>query len=552
MKRTSVFMVTETPKPDRSLELARHDCKSCKNSTVVQASMDDPFCAHCGSGDMAPAEAAGLRARSLLRADDSEMSSARCPNSECRSYSIMTKETARVHSDADGIGHLHCAACATPFSYRAPEAAAVSDDEWAEDPDADESLNDDTKLADDAGGDSSSDGGDMPTVVVFDVNGEEIARGTLNERDDLVFVLDVAGDDDETSMQSFTVGSANDVVEDEDGNIELNDAELIDSVAEDEVEDSAKEAEDDELDVDGDPQADEGPANDTEEAAAGDDEDEPEEAAKADDESATGEPVADTEVAHVTATPVTVALHRLVPGDAEFASYGDLTVCRRGDVVVASVEQTEANSGSFAKALNTAIANPENTLDAVLASNGFTVSEVTLTEDAHIAERVRVATESATEVVQASMEDSGDRLKQSVGIALTAMNRGMLNATNPFLGAVTAGLIEAGADEETANAVVSAALAGAGDEFATVLQEQVLKVYAKSDELRNELASTLGEFQINTETASVVTRKSRLAAELETPMRGSPETASTHNPKAPAKGSRIAELASASAFSLSK
>lgn len=117
-RKTSAVVVAATASIDRQKELATYTCSDCGHNTVVQSSIESPFCVHCGGEHLEPQERASAKGHILLSADDAELASVKCPG--CGSHLILTTETASAHADGD-LGHLHCPACATEICFQADD-----------------------------------------------------------------------------------------------------------------------------------------------------------------------------------------------------------------------------------------------------------------------------------------------------------------------------------------------------------------------------------------------------------------------------------------------
>lgn len=564
MRKTHVLVVSETEKLDRAKQLAALNCQECENTTVVQASLaaENPHCSHCGSDKVVPTEHSSLVARSLLRADDDEQASVRCPGCSC--FTIMTASQAQDSDDGNGIGHIHCVACAKEMTFHVPspaETASDGDEDWDEG---------DTGM--------SADEDSQPSISVSVYDGEDnlVAEGELLDRDGLLFT--VSTEDDGSKV--YSVGSEDDVTEDE-GMITLKSAEVVDESSpadmEDDNEDMAGEEASttglsDPLDEklvpvpdkvvasDGEPQGldpaliptPSDPAQVIEDLKGMQPASNVEVPSDPDTPPVTDlaeEPVAQTplpepEMVQVSAQPVTVPLVQFdQTAQPVFASYGGITVCRQGDLIVAHVEGDEGPS--FATALNKALEHGSE-LAELLEGNGFTVPTITITEDQHVADRVRQEADAATSEVHASLNEVGAVLKQSLGIALMGINRGIFRDPNPIMTAMVEILGTKGIDAESARTVVSQAFAKSGDEFASVVRERTLNVFNKSDENRNELGALIGDVQVTAETAAFG-GKSRIERYedklLETAKPSNVIALETAASKTDGGGSRVRELA---------
>ena len=73
-RKTSAVVVATTAGMNRQKELATYTCTDCGHNTVVQASIDSPFCVHCGGDHLEPQERVCKRTY-LLTSDDSELTS---------------------------------------------------------------------------------------------------------------------------------------------------------------------------------------------------------------------------------------------------------------------------------------------------------------------------------------------------------------------------------------------------------------------------------------------------------------------------------------------
>lgn len=156
MKVTAV-VVAKTAKMKHKLEMASHVCQHCRKQTVVQASMAQPFCVHCGSENTRPRDHAGLSqaGNELLKAKDNELASIKCPG--CSSHIFMTEMAAASHHTGDGIGHINCAACGQDVAFevdddlksliaeqeQSSDDNTVEDDSWDSD-EVEDNVDDET------------------------------------------------------------------------------------------------------------------------------------------------------------------------------------------------------------------------------------------------------------------------------------------------------------------------------------------------------------------------------------------------------------------------
>ena len=122
MKLTSAILVSKGPNVDRNKEMASYTCKCCGNRMTVQASLEVPYCVHCGAGNenLRSQAVAFSQGRRLLKTNDAELAHVKCPG--CSMTLIMDNKTVANHSE-DNTGHLHCPVCASSITFASPDDA---------------------------------------------------------------------------------------------------------------------------------------------------------------------------------------------------------------------------------------------------------------------------------------------------------------------------------------------------------------------------------------------------------------------------------------------
>lgn len=122
MKLTSAILVSKGPNVDRNKEMASYTCKCCGNRMTVQASLEVPYCVHCGAGNenLRSQAVAFSQGRRLLKTNEAELAHVKCPG--CSMTLIMDNKTVANHSE-DNTGHLHCPVCASSITFASPDDA---------------------------------------------------------------------------------------------------------------------------------------------------------------------------------------------------------------------------------------------------------------------------------------------------------------------------------------------------------------------------------------------------------------------------------------------
>lgn len=114
MKITSAILCSETKSIDRNKAMASYCCPDCGNNTVVQASLEDPYCVHCGHSELRPLTVANRSGRQLLKAEETALANLKCPG--CNVHLIMEQSTVASHTNGN-TGHLHCPVCASSITF---------------------------------------------------------------------------------------------------------------------------------------------------------------------------------------------------------------------------------------------------------------------------------------------------------------------------------------------------------------------------------------------------------------------------------------------------
>lgn len=171
----TTIVVSNQSKLNKRLELARYKCK-CGSETVTQASMHDPFCSACGSTDTKKVEiSSDMR---YPEYSDEELATIKC--SGCSSNLIMPIEVAHAVCD-EGIGKIHCPACASEMVFKQPVIASEFEDleDWDEgDPDIVNDNSEDDEELEQASEDETHSPDEVPDELPQD-DGEELT-GYLN------------------------------------------------------------------------------------------------------------------------------------------------------------------------------------------------------------------------------------------------------------------------------------------------------------------------------------------------------------------------------------
>lgn len=114
MKVTSAILCASTKKFDNTKTMATYSCPHCKNNTVVQASIEDPYCVHCGHDSLRSTVQASKAGKQLMTTREEELASIKCPS--CSSYLMMNNATLANHA-TDNTGTLHCPVCASSITF---------------------------------------------------------------------------------------------------------------------------------------------------------------------------------------------------------------------------------------------------------------------------------------------------------------------------------------------------------------------------------------------------------------------------------------------------
>ena len=138
--RVSALIASKKPEVTGEEELSAWECSDCGNTSVITAGVKEPFCVHCGSGDLEKLEAAAEgedkplwqgAAESLKVADKDSLSGIQCSN--CETWIIMGQETAQAHEASykeiagdkaeENVGRLQCPVCAEDVGFYTNAAA---------------------------------------------------------------------------------------------------------------------------------------------------------------------------------------------------------------------------------------------------------------------------------------------------------------------------------------------------------------------------------------------------------------------------------------------
>jgi DNA-directed RNA polymerase subunit RPC12/RpoP len=461
-RKTSAVMVAKEQKLDRKKELSSYKCGDCGDHTVVQSSIESPFCVHCSSGNLTKSEVSSIKGKVLQATREEELAAVKCPN--CSSHLIMAAETAGSHA-TDGMGTIGCPACATQVNYKYVEESNTDSEVQAdEDEDTDESSEDDSWDNDDEMDDSEESNAD-------------------SDEDN--------SDSDDSDDDSDEDNSDSDDDTDEDDSDNSEDDASADSDDNDDSDDDNSESDEDE----------------TEETE--------EEVEESNSVIGQGCPVR---------LPLHKLCAGQTP-DFTGHRFGDANLVRAwlGDHCVAKkVCATEDNPEALAEAYKSACASGAS-FDELMASNGFETLEVEASMDTvvdnAVSERIAQLDGEATE----ARDSMGDIVEQSIGIAAMGLARGMFEDENPLLASLVKSMVENGLDEDNAETIASIVLSNSHDEYANVLRSTAMEIVAKPTEVRNELARTLGKIKTPKALASV-NPKDSLTKELANPVRSTKRT----------------------------
>jgi predicted RNA-binding Zn-ribbon protein involved in translation (DUF1610 family) len=121
-KGGSIFILASVdedgPEYDPEQQTEAHVCSACKTGFSTQASLAEPFCPNCGSGETNPVTDDVMGEQ--LPQDDAELSFAKCPN--CETSNVIHDVTAKLLD-----GHIHCVTCGTEVSYEMEWSAEGSE-----------------------------------------------------------------------------------------------------------------------------------------------------------------------------------------------------------------------------------------------------------------------------------------------------------------------------------------------------------------------------------------------------------------------------------------
>lgn len=553
-KKTSAVFLTSVPKL-RKVEMAAHKCPSCDNTTVVQASIDTPFCVHCGHDDLIPRTMASAKGKRLLQANDSELAAVKCPG--CSVSMVMKIDTAHAHvEDGDDAGHIHCAACGSGVAYDAPEENA----------NLRKKLNALRKeflrevkamprraffkwsalVAEDLGFiDDLPDTPEGFVEALFEADPLEDVFSVVSELVD----VDTASTDISEARKRFIKMAGKslapywDTVMDTSKPMKARqDAlrKLNDEFAGDNAPVSAS-------DVEG--------FREIELSSSTSDE---LEGTNRIPDPAMPIPQVHDEVdkaerkRHLVKIADVLGIEEEHAGSScNFHAAGSKVYAVVDDQVIAKKECGEADDPvALAQALQ--VASQSNPLKEVLAGNGFEYSELEIEADAGVAAEVQRQIEAKLTALEQARSELAAGMKQSLSIAAAGMTRGFFkDRKNAIKSALVAQLVEREMDREVAEYAVSTAFAESSDDYHQALLEVAQELLSKPADVRNELATTIMD---------VVPEAPKATP---TPDKDDQVTASLVNPiKAPAKvgvrqkavatidagGSRVAALAKSSSL----
>lgn len=129
MKVTSAILCASTQQFDRNKVMASYHCSHCKNSTIVQASLEAPYCVHCGSDKLRPTVKASRAGAQLMATKEEALASVKCPG--CSTYLMMNTDTLANHS-AGATGNLHCPVCASSIAFACNDLEDSDDEEYTD------------------------------------------------------------------------------------------------------------------------------------------------------------------------------------------------------------------------------------------------------------------------------------------------------------------------------------------------------------------------------------------------------------------------------------
>ena len=218
-------------------------------------------------------------------------------------------------------------------------------------------------------------------------------------------------------------------------------------------------------------------------------------------------------------TTAKVKLKNVTTGPVTFVATAGSVLCMRGNIAIASLETEKPVQ--TADALNAVSETEDFDLEKTLESNEFDLAEVEVNVDEHVAADAEKLVEDQVVEETAKLLD---RTKQSIALALAGINRNMFGSTNILVQSVVATLTKAGIPEETAEQLAQEACEECIDDMAEEVARVTNDLLAKSDDVRNELATTVASVKPMQVTAS--TNSFNL-----TPFSASQVTAGTKQPE---------------------
>lgn len=199
----------------------------------------------------------------------------------------------------------------------------------------------------------------------------------------------------------------------------------------------------------------------------------------------------------VALTTAKIKLKNVTSGNVKFIATANTVLCMRNNICIATLETEDATQ--TADALNAVSDAEDFDLDKTLDSNEFELSEVEVDVPEQVAND---ANQNAEEQIAEETAKVLDRAKQSIALALAGINRGMFDSTNHLVTSVIAALVKAGIPEETAEDIANEACEDCVDDVTEEVARITNDLLAKSDDVRNELATTVASVKPTKVTAS--------------------------------------------------